>query len=436
MKKERIGALQNISWNQIVGQLLQEFYEQKNRKIIKRLIRIPKISGKINAFIGMRRTGKTYLLYQEMESLLAQGVDQHSIFYLNFEDDRLPSLSPGSLAALIDGFYELYPENHARQCYLFLDEVQNASDWSKVLRRLLDTRQIQLTITGSSAKLLSKELETSLRGRSLATEVWPFSFLEYSKARSIPLPAPPHSFQTADLIRQNLTSYLKEGGFPETLGLESIDRRRIHQDYVSVVILKDIIERYRIKNEAVLRYLIKILLAQIARPISINKIYSDLKSQGRPIGKNTLYQYLDLISDCFLAFTIPIFSESVRKQQSNPRKIYCVDPGLSQSHTLSVSENLGRLFENLIYLDLKRTNHQISYYLTRSGYEVDFVAEGADGTLRLIQVCWQLDDASTLERESRALREAEVELNLKGLIVTPNNYLEFLGTIQSGATSS
>ena len=419
---------EKLSWKDIIAPLLKEFQERmaSDLHIVRRDTILPRLSGKIDAIIGMRRTGKTYLLLQQIQNLISSGVPPESIFYLNFEDDRLPPVTKGSLTHIVDAFYELYPENHRRECHFFLDEVQNTEDWPRVLRRLLDTRKVRITVTGSSAKLLSREIATSLRGRSLATEVWPFSFTESLKARSRVAPSPPLSPRARDELRKDIETFLKTGGFPETTAVGEMDRRRIHQDYVSVVILKDIVERHKIKNEALLRYFIKMMITQIARPLSLNKIYNDLKSQGRVIGKNTLYQYLDFISDCFLAFSVPLFSESLRKQQSNLRKVYSIDSGLSFSHTLSTSENIGRLFEDLIYVDLRRKGREVYYYLTRNGHEVDFVTRSLDGKFHAYQVCWDTHDPATSERETRALQEAGQELSVKTTLITPENYLEFI----------
>src|SRR5262249_30132921 len=168
-----------------------------------------------------------------------------------------------------------------------------------------------------------------------------------------------------------LNRYLITGGFPETVGYSDIQRTRVHEDYVSVAILRDIMERHEIKNESVMRYLIKFLNSNVSRPISLNRLFNDLKTQGRSVGKNTLYQYFDHISDCYLSFLIPLFTDSARKQESNPRKGYCIDTGLARSHMLAVGENMGKLFENLLYLDLRRKGYTIHYYLTQSGKEVD-----------------------------------------------------------------
>lgn len=421
MEKERI--------KELLGRLLMEVYERLPIPQNKRDTAITEIPGKIAAVIGMRRVGKTYLLYEKMAELIQSGVDKKQIFYLNFEDDRLPPLNKEMLASLIDSFYSLFPENHSRHCWLFFDEIQYAENWAKVLRRLLDTKDASLFVTGSSSKMLSTEIATTVRGRSISTEVWPLSFKEYAQGIAFSLPKSPLSPKMEDELTAFLTKYLQVGGFPETIAYSDLDRRRIHQDYVSVVILKDIVERYDIQNEPLLRYVIKFLLSNIGKPFSINKLYNDLKSQGRSLGKNTLYEYLTYISDCYLAFTVPLYTDSLRKQESNPRKIYAIDTGLASSHIIGINSQLGRLFENLVYLDLRRRRCEIYYYLTPTGKEVDFVARSEEGRFFLLQVCYEMGNETTAAREKEALREAEKELGMPGIIVSPANYLTFLNDL-------
>jgi hypothetical protein len=227
-----------------------------------------------------------------------------------------------------------------------------------------------------------------------------------------------------------LRDYLLKGGFPEPIDYSDMDRRRVHQDYVSVTILRDILERHEVNNEHLVRYLIKFSLTNTGKLVTFNKLFHDLQSQGYKIGKATIYEYFGYITDCYLCALVPLYSESRRKQESNPRKVYAVDTGLARSHMIGVTHNLGRLFETLIYLDLRRHGlEEVYYYSTRSGKEVDFIAHGPDGRLHLIQACYDLQEAETMQREQSALREAEEELGIKGWLVTRENYLDFLHSI-------
>ena len=412
--------------------LLEEFHERMKTFTggVLREAKFSELSNKISVAIGMRRTGKTYLLFQTIQTLLKE-VPLTRILYINFEDDRLFPMTKVQFGELIDSFYTLYPENHDHLCYLFFDEIQNIEDWQMVIRRYFDTKNVKIYLTGSSAKLLSKEISTSLRGRSIAIEVWPFNFKEFLCAKQIPYPNTSLlGKKSLDQLKGWLSVYLNQGGFPEIAPLERSDRIQVLQDYVSVVIFRDIVERYKITNISLIRYMIKTLIKNVGCGFSVHKFLNDLKSQGFSVGKTTVYDYLEYIEDAYLAFTVPLYSESLRKTQTNLRKLYAVDTGLVRAYTMSFSQNLGHHFENLVYLDLKRSNHDVHYYFTSSRREVDFFARNTQGKWRLYQVCWTMDDPETLKRETLALNEAEKELGVKGQIITPNSYFsEFLPEI-------
>lgn len=395
-----------------------------NDQHIKRNVRLPGIPNKVLAIIGIRRAGKTSFVASQISNLLKNGIEEDQILYINFEDDRLRPFEQSLLSGLIDLFYELHPKNYDRRCYLFFDEIQNIPDWALVIRRMYDTKNAQIMVTGSSAKMLSREIATSMRGRSLSTEMWPFSFDEYLNFYSVPLTLDSPNKQSIDHYRLHLIRYLRVGGFPESLTSPKDNRHFLLQDYVKVVLLRDIIDRHQIHNLNAIEYFTRFMLSNMSGSLSINKFFNDLKSQGYKIGRATLYAYLQHIEDAYLAFTIEIYAESMRKRSVNPKKIYTIDPGLSAAYTLSISDNFGPAFENLVYLDLRRKGcHEINYYLTEKRYEVDFIARTRNGEQRLIQVAWDTSDPKTMEREQRALDAAMAETGIEGEIITPEKYL-------------
>lgn len=408
--------------------LLDEFKAKLAGSFVWRDALFPETPKKIRVAVGMRRTGKTTFLFQEIKNLLSQGISLERILYLNFEDDRLLPMGQQQMAALIDAFYAHEPENHGRLCYLFLDEVQNVENWSLVVRRLFDTKNVRIYLSGSSAKLLSKEIASSLRGRSLSTEIWPYSFSEYLRSGEMEMPPLPWAQRDKDRMGKQLRIYLSNGGFPEVAGLKADDRMRILQDYVNVVVFRDIVERHQITNISLIKYLIKTLVTNTSGVFSVNKCFNDLKSQGFKVGKNTLYDYLGHVEDAYLLFLVPLYSSSLRKSHSNPRKVYAVDTGLVKAHLLTDKPDWGKLFENLIYLDLRRKCLEVSYYLTRERYEVDFVVKNPRGKIMLYQSCFEASNKITWERENRALKGAEKELGIKGQIITPENYFEFVNS--------
>lgn len=412
----------------LLEDLLLEFKNklgQMNASVRRDLV-FPEVTNKIKVAIGIRRCGKTYLCLQTIQEYLQKGVPLSRILYINFEDDRLLPLTQEKLSGLIEAFYTLYPENHEQLCYLFLDEIQNAENWPIVVRRFFDTRKVDIYLTGSSSKLLSKEIATSLRGRAITLEVWPFSFKEYLVAKHVEIPSRLGTKQSFDVMRENLLNYLEIGGFPEITGLSFDLRIQILQNYVDVVVFRDITERYGITNITLIKYLIKTLIGNMSTRFSVNKYYNDLKSNGISVSKNTLHDYLIYIEDAFLIFSVPLYSESLRKVQTTPKKIYAVDSGLYYAYTSSFSKNLGRVFENFIYIMLRRAAREVFYYVTKSGYEVDFLAKSLNGNKILYQVVWDMDDPQTMAREQRALAEAKNELGVDGEIITLKSYLKTL----------
>lgn len=409
----------------LIPTLMEENRARLHRPLVRRDARLDLPGERIGVAIGMRRAGKTCLLVQTLQDLLAQGVPESSMLFLNFEDDRLQPLGLDGAARLIDDFYALAPENHDRTAHLCLDEVHALPDWARLVRRLQDTRHVKLYLTGSSAKLLSREIATELRGRSLATEVWPYSFREWLRAtgQGGNLPEPPLGQRALDRMRQHLVAYLESGGFPEVAGLDAPMRLRLLQDHVDVVVFRDVVERHGITNLPLARYLTRALLRGIGRSLSLNKLHNDLRSQGRKVAKDTLYEYLGHFEDAYLCFAVPLHEASPRKSETAPKKIYAVDPGLAAAFRMG-AEDLGQRFENLVYLDLRRQGCDVAYYLTRSRREVDFLAHYPDGRRELIQVCWDAREPDTLAREREALAEAQTELRLAGRVLTLEDYLE------------
>lgn len=406
--------------------LLGEFHDKLSslkNNIITRDTQFPNVPNKIKVAIGMRRTGKTYFLYQNILNLLKEGIALTSILFINFEDDRLLPLDQQKLAKLIEAFYSLYPENHERKCFLFLDEIQNADGWPLVIRRFYDSKNVEIFLTGSSAKLLSKEIATSLRGRSLAIEIWPYSLKEYLRAKKIILDKRLYDKKIQDNLMQIFSDYLSQGGFPEVQAYPPDVRQKTLQEYLDIVLYRDIIERHNVKNPALIKYMILSMIYNVAKPFSINKFYNDLRSQGYSIGKDLLYNYASYIEDAYLAFSINIYDPSIRKTYTNPKKLYAIDHGMMRALTLDYENDPGRLFENIIYLELRRLDCKLNYYLSKERYEIDFLAQTPRGHKKFFQVAWQIDDNNVLLREERALQAGIKELKIDGEIITLDSYL-------------
>lgn len=302
----------------------------------------------------------------------------------------------------------------------FFDEIHEIEGWQKFIRRLLDKEKMQIYLSGSSAKMLSKEIATSLRGRTITREIFPFSFVEFLQSKKVEHTGHLSSKQIAT-IQYHLEQYKKFGGFPETLEASESLHRELLQGYIDVVVYRDIIERYNISNIAVVKQLIKFCIQNSASTLSINKIYKNFKSRGFSVGKDSLYSFMNHFQDAYCIFSVPLYSFSLKKSELNPKKIYPVDPGLITALSVkSMFDEAARL-ESLIFMHLRRQTEEIFYYETKQGKEVDFLVLGDDGKMNLFQVCSSLSNEETRKREMTALQQAMEEFNLKeGTIITLN----------------
>jgi predicted AAA+ superfamily ATPase len=355
-----------------------------------------------------------------MRHYLKQDIPKTAMLYLNFDDERLLPMAAKDLGQVIDTYYRLFPYHRDQTCYFFFDEVQSISGWEVWLRRLVDTERVQIAVTGSSAKLLSREIATALRGRSLSTEIFPFSFREallHEGIGDIPVSRP--GSKKRALLENRFRRYLLNGGFPEVQSVADHHRIRILQEYVDVVILRDIVERYQVGNILPLRALIRHLLAAPATLFSVNKFYNDLKSQGVSCGKNTLHEYFEYLKDAYLIYPVLIHSRSERAKRVNLRKVYVIDTGLANAFLHQPQSDWGRLLENFVYMELRRQGLDIEYYRTENGLEVDFITTDLRAAQMLYQVSLDLRDNSTRERELRALTTAMQETGINyGTIIS------------------
>lgn len=395
-----------------------DFQERTLPELTMRDCDLAPIPGKALALIGMRRVGKTYLCYQQINTLLSEGVNPENILYLNFEDDRLYGFQLSDCQTILDVFYSQRPEKKLERCYFFLDEIQNIPDWERFIRRLIDTEQVSVYVTGSSAKLLSVEIASGLRGRSLDREVFPFTFQEYLNAHSISLNTKRVGALTRLKLNQHAEAYCRSGGLPEVQMLSTARQKEIIQSYVDAVVLKDVVERHGVTNIEALRALVYHVLRNPATKLSVNKFYLDIKSRGLRVAKDDVYAFIRHLTDAYLIFSLPLWSRSEKKRQVNPKKMYVIDNGVLAAYSTQLTKDQGAYLENLVYITLRRQGDKLGYYETKQGYEIDFVYREKDTTL-LVQAAWSLNNESTREREFRALRQASTELpNSKCVIVT------------------
>lgn len=410
---------------EVFKQLILDFHKIRLPDISKRDIELPALPislRKAFVFLGMRRSGKTWYLYQIMQDLIEEGLKFENIVYINFEDDRLVGITVADLNNLLEAYFELYPDKiNDPNIHFFLDEIHEIIDWDKFIRRILDTEKMRIYLTGSSAKMLSKEIATSLRGRALEREVFPFGFREYLRKLGMnELGVNPNLSSKERAIQAHyLNKFLYYGGFPETIGTSDDLHRELLQGYIDIVIYRDIVERYKVTNTTILRLFLRHCLQNATSTLSIHKIYQVFKSQNYSISKNSLYEFMGYFEDAYCLFSVPLYHFSQKKSEQSGKKIYPVDQGLITAFTIKQQFEQGSRFETAVFCALRRKYKDIFYFQTSKGNEVDFLTLSPESAMNLYQASISLADLKTNEREIKALRQAMEELQVKeGTIIT------------------
>ena len=407
--------------DKIIKTILAEWKGKNIPIIIPRDINLQDyLNLKINKIIvlnGFRRVGKTYILYGLANELLNFN-SREEVIHINFEDERIP-LKTEFLSSLLPNAEELFKQKIK---YLFLDELHNIPNWSKWLRRIYDNNDIRIFVSGSSSKMSENEIPTELRGRFLEIRIFPLSFKEFLKFKKIDIDFKvlDYSEKERSLILKSLTEYLTFGGLPEVVLIDENKKFELSQSYYSTVIKRDIVERYKLKNEESLKALIKLLLD--SKEYSISKSYNNLKSLGYEIGKSTLQKYISYIESSYFAFSLPIFSYKIKDQMQHPKKIYFIDNVFINSISTRFSNNFGRLYENIIAVELMRKRKECYYWKNMEKEEVDFVLKKDSKIEQLIQVCYDISEPDTKKREIRALLKASKDLKCKNLLIINQNY--------------
>lgn len=376
--------------------------------LTRRDARLPAVAGKAHAVIGMRRAGKTTFLRQLLDERRAAGPTEHAV-YLSFDDDRLAGLEMEQLGFLLEEYYRRHPAMRGRETVSwFLDEIQLVPGWERFVRRALDTEKVEIAVSGSSARMLSREVHTSLRGRGMATVIRPFSFREFLRHRDEEPRKEPRRWTPSErsLVEKRFREYLFEGGFPEAQGLTASLRIELLQGYVDTVLFRDVVERYAVSQVAALRWLVRQCLRNPAGSFSVHRLHQDLKAQGHGVAKDAVHAMLGHLIDAFLLSAVPLATDSERQRNSNPRKLYPVDPGLIKAFDASGRTNLGHALETVVLNELERRGAEVGYVKTGDRLEVDFLARGSAAGEELIQVCADLSSPETRTRELRALTAA------------------------------
>jgi len=351
---------------------------------------------------GIRRCGKSTLMQQ------IRAISTEKDYYLNFDDERLLHFTKDDFQQLYETFIELF----GFQKTFYFDEIQNIKYWEYFIRRL-HNEENKVYITGSNANLLSKELGTHLTGRHIQVELFPFSFKEYLDFNGVNIEK--NDFYTTEgkaNLRKQFANYFNEGGLPEYLRTKSAEYLKSLYDSI---LYRDILVRNKVQNEYEIRELGYFVAGNISKAISFNSLKNIINVKH----VNTVKNYLNYFEDTYLIFLLSKFDYSIKKQISNPKKIYFIDNALAKNTSFRFSEDRGRFLENIVFIELKRRGHELFYHKVKK--ECDFIIREKSRITQAIQVTTSLDDHKTKERETAGLLEAMDTHDLKeGLILTEN----------------
>ena len=343
-------------------------------------------------FVGIRRTGKSYLMYQQIKQLESKGVPLSQIVYVNFEDERLLEIKVTDLNTILEIGLEM--SSSANKPYLFLDEIQNINGWEKFVRRIADMKY-RINITGSNSKMLSSEIASTLGGRFIIMNVYPYSFTEYLTANH-------REKNYLDVIstqdRADVLSlyneYVTFGAFPELVDIKN--KRAFLSSIYQTIYLGDIITRNKISNDFAIKLILKKIAESVTKPLSFSRLTNILKSTGMVIGKQTVINYVGYMTDSYLLFTLQNYAAKLVDKETSP-KYYFMDTGLLG---LMLLDSKSTQLENLVAIELIRRYGVENVFFFENNVEIDFYIPSE----RLaIQVSLQvLDDIDTKERETRA----------------------------------
>jgi len=296
-----------------IKSIILDFQEAQLETGVPRRLHVELVQGKATVCIGVRRSGKSTFLFQLVQGLLDGGVSRQNILYLNFFDDRLHNLRHENLALIAESYYSIYPEKKGEETvYCFFDEVQAVPGWEPFVDRMMRTEKCEVYLTGSSARMLSKEIATQMRGRTLSWELFPFSFREFLDGRGMDSEGA-LSTKKRLFIQKAFEDYWVTGGFPEVIGLSENLRIKTHQEYFQAVLFRDLVERYDIAHPKAVSDLAHWLVDNTASLYSINRLTGYLQSLGHHAPRTAVSDYLEWFEDAYFLFTVQIFDRTRKR---------------------------------------------------------------------------------------------------------------------------
>lgn len=384
---------------------------RENRRVISRIEFVKRdieLEENFNyVFVGLRQAGKSYLMYQRIHQLLNAGHSIDEIVYLNLDDERLFGMSVSDLDLILQAHYQL------TDCkpILFLDEIQNIDHWEHFARRLAN-EQYRVYITGSNAKMLSSEVATTLGGRYMIQEVYPYSFVEYLRANGLELYKHwEYDSETTNSIQRMFAAYFYDGGFPESL--KAVQKRPWLSVLYQKIFLGDLVSRYKVRNDFSLKLLVKKLSESVKQPTSFSRLANVVSSAGQKIQTSTVIEYIKFMEETWLLFCLTNYAAKFAEKES-AKKYYFRDNGLLNLFLIDPETSL---LENRVAIELKKIYGEEVYFYNKA-VEVDFYIPEKDW---LIQAAYSIRDDETRDREVSALLKVGKHVGAKRLTIVTYN---------------
>jgi uncharacterized protein len=405
--------IDNIMDKDLIKVLIAE-YQQKSTSVVFQK-RMYALEDSLNyVFVGLRRVGKSYMMFQQIQHLLDIGHKMEEILYFNFEDDRIASLDTNDL----DLIKVCYEEMYDCKPIFCLDEIQIVAHWEKFARRLADQHYL-VYITGSNAKMLSSEIATTLGGRYMIQEIYPYSFMEYLISQGIDMYDKNAMYRYRKEIVKAYETYFRFGGLPELTLIA--DKRGWLSSLYQKIFFGDLISRYKIRNDFALRLLIRKVAESIKQPSSFNRFANVVSSAGKKISTDTVIDYLEYMQDTWLVFSIENVQAKLAEKESN-KKYYFIDNGLL---SLFLIDPITSLLENQVAVQLRRLYGDDVYYYNRN-VEVDFYVLEQQ---LAVQVSYSMKDVETRKRKIDALIAFSKQMNVKHLLIITKDEEEIISTM-------
>lgn len=370
--------------------------------MVERKLYMDKISSFIDVDLikiitGIRRCGKSYFFKLIIDYLISNGVDKENILLIDLE---LPKYNHIRTREQLDEVVLEFLETHENKTYLFFDEIQNVHEWEISINGYYKLSNVDIYITGSNSKLLSKELATLLTGRYISIEMYPFSFNEFINYKQELGEKPIYENEYNSEIENYFNEYITYGGLPITI--DSKNHKEITlNDLYSSIILNDIVGRYEIRNVGLFNRITKYIIENMGNLISPNSIYTYLKHEKLKISKSTIYNYIEYLENAYILSKITREDLIGKKEIIGSEKYYLVDQGFYKSQLEEKQHNIGRILENIVYLELIRNDCKVTVGWVND-YEIDFICK-KDNKKFYIQVAYHLESDKTIEREFRPL---------------------------------